>query len=169
MARSHRRLMEEAAGRINRTGSTDPSNINNYSGDAAGSSEDDFDTSMLIIMAVLLFALLFAFGLNLIVRCGMRQLIDDGSGSPQQSAACMGLKKRTLSRISVDVYSSSTGISKGSSSECPICLGEFVDGERVRVLPICGHGFHMCCIDKWLLSHSSCPNCRASLLELELP
>ncbi|XP_073282166.1 RING-H2 finger protein ATL74-like [Primulina huaijiensis] len=161
IAQSHRRLMEEA-GRINRTDNTNPSNIN-YSGD--GSSEEDFDTSMLIILAVLFFALLFALGLNLIVRCGMRQLID--RSSTQQSAACTGLKKRALSRIPVAVYRSPGGIS--TSSECPICLGEFMDGERVRVLPKCGHGFHVGCIDTWLLSHSSCPNCRASLLEVELP
>lgn len=51
------------------------------------------------------------------------------------------------------------------SSECPICLGEYLEGEKVRVLPKCGHSFHAKCIDTWLESHSSCPNCRRSLLE----
>lgn len=35
--------------------------------------------------------------------------------------------------------------------------------ENVRVLPKCNHGFHLECIDKWLVSHSSCPMCRHSM------
>ncbi|KZV41096.1 RING/U-box superfamily protein [Dorcoceras hygrometricum] len=131
--------------------------------DGGGPEREVFDTGMLIILAVLLFALLFALGLNLLVRCGLQQLII----SAQQSGASMGLKKRMLSRIPVAVYRSPDGIS--TSSECPICLGEFIDGERLRVLPKCSHGFHVGCIDTWLLSHPSCPSCRASLQEVELP
>lgn len=29
------------------------------------------------------------------------------------------------------------------------------------MLPQCGHGFHVACVDTWLGSHSSCPSCRA--------
>uniref|UniRef100_A0A0E0N499 RING-type domain-containing protein n=2 Tax=Oryza TaxID=4527 RepID=A0A0E0N499_ORYRU len=47
---------------------------------------------------------------------------------------------------------------------CAICLGEFADGEKVRVLPRCGHGFHVRCVDTWLVSHDSCPTCRGSVL-----
>ncbi|MCO5571529.1 hypothetical protein L7F22_025272 [Adiantum nelumboides] len=48
-------------------------------------------------------------------------------------------------------------------SQCPICLSDFQDGEKIRVLPLCNHGFHMQCVDAWLCNHSSCPNCRADL------
>ncbi|KAM0882699.1 hypothetical protein ACQ4PT_032121 [Festuca glaucescens] len=48
---------------------------------------------------------------------------------------------------------------------CAICLGEFVDGEKVRVLPRCGHGFHVRCVDAWLVSHGSCPTCRQPVIE----
>jgi len=51
--------------------------------------------------------------------------------------------------------------------KCIICLEEFADGDRLRVLP-CDHLFHMGCIDKWLsgtFSHhecftSGCPTCK---------
>ncbi|CAI0548966.1 unnamed protein product [Linum tenue] len=45
--------------------------------------------------------------------------------------------------------------------QCVICLSSFGDGEVGRCLTGCGHGFHVDCIDMWLLSHSNCPICRA--------
>lgn len=48
-------------------------------------------------------------------------------------------------------------------SECCICLGEFGDGEKLKVLPGCEHCFHCACVDEWLAHHSSCPLCRSSL------
>ncbi|KAL7095632.1 hypothetical protein ACP275_10G036500 [Erythranthe tilingii] len=44
---------------------------------------------------------------------------------------------------------------------CTICLGEFRQGERVRVLRECAHIFHVSCVDKWLGNHPNCPLCRA--------
>ncbi|KAJ0086630.1 hypothetical protein Patl1_07137 [Pistacia atlantica] len=29
--------------------------------------------------------------------------------------------------------------------------GEFIEGDEMRMLPQCGHGFHVVCIDKWWL------------------
>ncbi|KAM3697669.1 hypothetical protein ACB098_06G130400 [Castanea mollissima] len=86
--------------------------------------------------------------------------------TPDETAARLagtGLKKSALRQIPVAVYGSS--VLNIPATECPICLGEFADGEKVRVLPRCNHGFHVRCIDTWLGSHSSCPTCRQSLLE----
>ena len=48
-------------------------------------------------------------------------------------------------------------------TECAVCLGEFVHGERLRCLP-CGHRFHHQCVDPWLLNHSAaCPLCQKSV------
>ncbi|XP_060206208.1 RING-H2 finger protein ATL51-like [Lycium barbarum] len=44
---------------------------------------------------------------------------------------------------------------------CSICLGEFMEGDEVRVLSQCLHIFHVSCIDVWLHSHRNCPLCRA--------
>ena len=54
---------------------------------------------------------------------------------------------------------------------CPICLSSFRQGDELRVLP-CGHGYHVFCIDSWLLGtrtpatcHSNtCPVCKANPL-----
>ncbi|KAJ4704245.1 RING-H2 finger protein [Melia azedarach] len=128
-------------------------------------NEANFDTNMVIILAALLCALICALGLNSIVRCALRCSHRFSMETPAQAAARLaatGLKKRDLRQIPVAVYGEGVNI---PATECPICLGEFVDGEKVRVLPKCNHGFHVRCIDTWLLSHSSCPNCRHSLLE----
>lgn len=39
----------------------------------------------------------------------------------------------------------------------------------LRILPYCGHNFHMACIDLWLEQYSTCPVCRISLLVLDNP
>ncbi|KAJ4833132.1 hypothetical protein Tsubulata_006240 [Turnera subulata] len=48
--------------------------------------------------------------------------------------------------------------------DCAVCLCEFETEDKLRLLPKCSHAFHMECIDTWLLSHSTCPLCRASLV-----
>lgn len=49
------------------------------------------------------------------------------------------------------------------AGECSICLGAFEDGEKVKVLPQCGHCYHCLCVDQWLVNRSVCPLCRAPL------
>jgi hypothetical protein len=49
--------------------------------------------------------------------------------------------------------------------DCAVCLCEFGGEDRLRLLPPCGHAFHIDCIDTWLLSNSTCPLCRCALGE----
>ncbi|CAM0870762.1 unnamed protein product [Alopecurus aequalis] len=49
------------------------------------------------------------------------------------------------------------------SSECAVCLSEFAEKERVRLLPGCSHAFHIDCIDTWLQGSARCPFCRRSV------
>ncbi|KAJ9182750.1 hypothetical protein P3X46_006708 [Hevea brasiliensis] len=50
------------------------------------------------------------------------------------------------------------------SDECAICLEEFKEGEKCRMLvPSCVHIFHKDCIDTWLSEDTRCPLCRAVL------
>lgn len=46
---------------------------------------------------------------------------------------------------------------------CTICLGEYQGKDILCILPICGHNFHINCIDLWLRQNSTCPVCRVSL------
>lgn len=69
-----------------------------------------------------------------------------------------GLPPSVLKALSTFTYSP---VTHGSPLECAVCLSEFEDGERGRVLPKCEHTFHVHCIDTWFHSHSKCPLCRA--------
>ncbi|KAK7278584.1 hypothetical protein RJT34_23616 [Clitoria ternatea] len=48
------------------------------------------------------------------------------------------------------------------SSCCSICLGDYKETDMLRLLPDCGHLFHLACVDPWLRLHSTCPICRKS-------
>lgn len=44
-------------------------------------------------------------------------------------------------------------------------MAEYQDKEVLRIMPTCGHNFHLSCIDVWLRKQSTCPVCRISLQE----
>ncbi|CAA2997421.1 probable E3 ubiquitin- ligase HIP1 isoform X1 [Olea europaea subsp. europaea] len=45
---------------------------------------------------------------------------------------------------------------------CVICLEEYNNADDVRRLKVCGHDFHVACIQKWLSIKNMCPICKAS-------
>ncbi|KAF7136335.1 hypothetical protein RHSIM_Rhsim08G0014000 [Rhododendron simsii] len=75
-----------------------------------------------------------------------------------------GLDPAAINSFPLFIYSEikNLRIGKGELS-CAVCVSEFEDNERLRLLPKCDHAFHPECIDPWLASHSTCPICRANL------
>ncbi|KAI8530438.1 hypothetical protein RHMOL_Rhmol11G0058300 [Rhododendron molle] len=73
--------------------------------------------------------------------------------------ATTGLDEALIKSITVCKYKKGDGLVEGT--DCSVCLSEFQDDERLRLLPKCSHAFHVTCIDTWLKSHSNCPLCRA--------
>lgn len=57
----------------------------------------------------------------------------------------------------------SAAVDSAPTSECAVCLSEFEEEERVRMLPSCLHAFHVDCIDTWLQGNANCPLCRAAI------
>ncbi|KAI7980722.1 RING-H2 finger protein ATL51 [Camellia lanceoleosa] len=73
-----------------------------------------------------------------------------------------GLDESLIKSIAVFKYNKEDGLVEGT--DCAVCLSEFQENERLRLLPKCSHAFHLPCIDVWLKSHSNCPLCRANVL-----
>ncbi|KAL5705987.1 RING-H2 finger protein atl80 [Ranunculus cassubicifolius] len=124
----------------------------------------DVDSDFVVILAALLCALICVVGLIAVARCAWLRRTTRLTSDPKNPAN-KGLKKSVLRALPKLIFSSG-GASIGSVKigDCPICLSEFVEGDEIRVLPQCGHGFHVGCIDTWLGSHSSCPSCRQILV-----
>ncbi|XP_042488825.1 E3 ubiquitin-protein ligase RLIM-like [Macadamia integrifolia] len=59
----------------------------------------------------------------------------------------------------------STADGGNDAEQCHICLAEYEEGDKIRVLP-CRHEYHMACVDKWLKEiHGICPLCRGDVCE----
>nr|XP_043634583.1 RING-H2 finger protein ATL46-like [Erigeron canadensis] len=73
-----------------------------------------------------------------------------------------GLDQAFIDALPVFLYKEIVG-AKESSFDCAVCLCEFCEMDKLRLLPACSHAFHIECIDTWLLSNSTCPLCRNAL------
>ena len=75
--------------------------------------------------------------------------------------------RRTINSLPLKRYRrEAEGGESGESSSCAICLGDFEDGEEVRLLP-CMHEFCKDCIDPWIERQSlaaACPLCKRMLI-----
>jgi hypothetical protein len=73
----------------------------------------------------------------------------------------VGLDEAAIESIALTRYRPGT---VPGAADCPVCLGEFLDGELLRLLPRCAHAFHAPCIATWLRAHVNCPLCRAHVV-----
>ncbi|XP_068642377.1 RING-H2 finger protein ATL46-like [Aristolochia californica] len=72
-----------------------------------------------------------------------------------------GLDQAFIDALPVFLYKEIVGLKE--PFDCAVCLCEFSEEDKLRLLPICSHAFHLHCIDTWLLSNSTCPLCRGTL------
>lgn len=135
-------------------------------------SEVTVESDFVVILAALLCALICVVGLIAVARCawlrrGGAAAGENGGRTRGHPAANKGLKKKVLQSLPKFVYGPAfvaENCGKQFAVDCAICLAEYVDGDEIRMLPQCGHAFHVHCIDTWLGSHSSCPSCRQILI-----
>lgn len=92
----------------------------------------------------------------------------DPSGSLQRQLQQLfrlhdsGLDQASVDALPVFFYKDIVGLKE--PFDCAVCLCEFSDEDKLRLLPACSHAFHIQCIDTWLLSNTTCPLCRGTLL-----
>lgn len=141
---------------------SDPFNLNNK-----------VSPSILLIIIILAIIFFLSGLLHLLVRFLMRPTNRDPDdlesvtalqGQLQQLFHLhdAGVDQSFIDTLPVFHYKAIIGLK--NPFDCAVCLCEFEPEDKLRLLPKCSHAFHMECIDTWLLSHSTCPLCRASLL-----
>uniref|UniRef100_A0A0N4ZS91 RING-type domain-containing protein n=1 Tax=Parastrongyloides trichosuri TaxID=131310 RepID=A0A0N4ZS91_PARTI len=95
---------------------------------------------------------LMCIGLCFIVLCvslGIRLFRE------RRKLAKKRLSKANLKKIPIKKYVKNDG-----PDTCAICLEEFIEGEKLRVL-FCNHTYHCKCIDPWLTKNRKvCPICK---------
>ncbi|KAL5200288.1 hypothetical protein ABZP36_021491 [Zizania latifolia] len=152
--------------------------------------EEKMSPGVLIIIAILA-VVFFLFGmLNLLVQNILRlrrsrrrrRRVGDGVGGDIGSPTAFqgqlqqlfnlhdaGVDQTFIDALPIFVYRAvvGAGFHKDDPFDCAVCLCEFDMDDKLRLLPTCGHAFHVPCIDAWLLSHSTCPLCRGSILLAE--
>ncbi|XP_066378461.1 probable E3 ubiquitin-protein ligase ATL44 [Miscanthus floridulus] len=119
------------------------------------------DSDMVVILASFLCALVCVLGLALVSRCACRRASSStgpGPAQAQQAPPPKGLKKKAIDALPTVPFTAAT------ASDCAICLAEFAEGDALRVLPRCGHAFHVACVDAWLRTRATCPSCRAGVV-----
>ncbi|CAN6231057.1 unnamed protein product [Urochloa humidicola] len=96
--------------------------------------------------------------------------VEGGGGGGLSPSAVAALPSFVFRRAAMAVGGAAATGGRGDGSgsgrgwaQCAVCLSLVQEGEVVRRLPACMHLFHVCCIDMWLGSHSTCPLCRATV------
>jgi E3 ubiquitin-protein ligase ATL10/75/76/77/78 len=138
-----------------------------------------FNSNVMVVLAVVLFALVVVAVLNTLARCRiirrlrMQQQLPSPESQQQQQQQQQrhhkGLEKAEIEALPVITYgvdSSKLNVEEldVGSHDCVVCLSEYQKGEKLRLLPLCNHGFHLDCIETWLSLHTSCPVCRHGVL-----
>ncbi|XP_022977991.1 RING-H2 finger protein ATL74-like [Cucurbita maxima] len=124
--------------------------------------EQGSNFNLVVIVAAIVCAVVCTLGLNTMLTC-ILQCANHTLRQTVQWVALrglnLGMKKQDMIALPTSTYTNSDS----PTSACAICLVDFSNGDKLRMLPNCAHRYHVACIDQWLLSHSSCPTCRHQL------
>jgi len=132
--------------------------IQNYSYEDISIIESDSDWPLgdIVIMTILL-PIIFIFGIFVIYKFRVETLeaeLHNGSSTSIGAAT-----QEEVDALPIKVFSMEKK-KENDPETCAVCIDDFVDGDKLRVLP-CHHEYHVECIDLWLTTRKSfCPICK---------
>ncbi|XP_010935748.1 RING-H2 finger protein ATL16 [Elaeis guineensis] len=149
----------------------------------APSAENNFPILVISILGILTTSIFLLSYYVFVIKCCFNwrrsDVITRLSGSRRRSenpftaystaTRCRGLEESAIQAIPTFRYRRGGGGGGGdeqgkrSFHECAVCLNEFQEEERIRLLPNCLHVFHIDCIDTWLQANANCPLCRSEI------
>ncbi|XP_010552634.1 PREDICTED: RING-H2 finger protein ATL47-like [Tarenaya hassleriana] len=143
------------------------------------SSSGGRTSAIVLFIIVLLAVVFFVCGvLHLVVRFVIKKRSSLSSSAPDSDQNDSGAFQRQLQHLfhlhdsgldqavidALPVFLYKEIMGSKEPFDCAVCLCEFSEDDKLRLLPLCSHAFHIDCIDTWLLSNSTCPLCRGTLL-----
>ncbi|KAF9597116.1 hypothetical protein IFM89_015945 [Coptis chinensis] len=129
-------------------------------------------TGINLVMTVIGFAVSTMFIVFVCTRliCARIQMNASRRSFPTASTSNLDLLERGIHGLEPAVYAkfdmkkfSDEFFSSSEAAQCTVCLADYQEKDVLRILPYCGHSFHVACIDIWLQQNSTCPICRISL------
>lgn len=124
---------------------------------------------LVIACSLLLFLVVFYIYVRRLCRY-RGTVVDDGEEedrtviTEQQQQRPIGIDKVSFESLPVRIHVMVEIGNDETATQCSICLSGLEEGDELKVIPVCKHGFHPECIEKWFKYHPSCPLCRVSLV-----
>ncbi|KAF8005638.1 hypothetical protein BT93_K0042 [Corymbia citriodora subsp. variegata] len=148
------------------------SSCSNASSGGCGGDTSPFAYNMMFIISSIFLVLIITVSYCcLCIRANRRAIIMARFTFNGSTEVGGGIDEATLRSYPTVLFSSAKHHEKNDLADsidvigggsCSICLGEYKEGEVLRLLPECEHVFHMKCVDPWLRLHATCPVCRKS-------
>ncbi|XP_048134923.1 RING-H2 finger protein ATL67-like [Rhodamnia argentea] len=163
-------LVLERSQNMNSSPGSGGTSSDGYAGDISSFAYD-----MVFIIGFIVLVLVITLSSYLCIRANRRAVIPARivlrRFDVESAQARRGIDEATLRGYPTVLFSSVKHHEKNNSADssdgvgggsCSICLGEYKESDVLRLLPECGHFFHMKCVDPWLRLHATCPVCRKS-------
>ena len=91
------------------------------------------------------------------VSINNNDIVNDNSNNRNE------LYRTITSNTTIDLYLPPNNSTSNDEEICSICREVFTGRDIIRTLNNCDHFFHQRCIDEWLISNNTCPQCRQNI------
>ncbi|CAK9175035.1 unnamed protein product, partial [Ilex paraguariensis] len=153
---------------------------NSIFGPRLHSSHNSFPIIAVAIIGILATAFLLVSYYIFVIKCCLnwhridllrrfsfsrRRLVENSLMVYSPAIENRGLDEAVIRSIPIIQFQkgSKENLGERSFCDCSVCLNEFQEGEKLRIIPNCRHVFHIDCIDIWLQTNANCPLCRRSI------